>query len=120
MRKEFNVEEIVSKLKECLPSVEFNALHEPYFNGNEWTYVKECIDTGWVSSVGKYVDQFERRLADFTGAKHAVAVVNGTAALHVSLLVLGVAPEDEVLVPVFNVYCYSECNILLSSSPSFH
>lgn len=99
MRNEFSVIEIVNKLKECLPPGDFNALHEPCFNGNEWAYVKECLDTGWVSSVGKYVDQFEKNLAEFTGAKHAVAVVNGTAALHASLLVLGVLPGDEVLVP---------------------
>lgn len=99
MRNEFSVIKVVNKLKECLPSGEFNALHEPKFSGNEWTYVKECLDTGWVSSVGKYVDQFEQKLAEFTGAKHAVAVVNGTAALHVSLLVLNVKPGDEILVP---------------------
>lgn len=74
-------------------------LHEPEFAGNEWRYVKECIDTGWVSSVGKYVDEFERRLAELTGARHAVAVVNGTAALQVALHVAGVRPGDEVLVP---------------------
>lgn len=99
MRNEFNLIEIVNKLKESLPSGEFNALHEPYFNGNEWAYVKECLDTGWVSSVGKFVDQFEKTLAEFTGAKYAVAVVNGTAALHASLMVLGVKPGDEILVP---------------------
>lgn len=75
------------------------ALHEPEFRGNEWAYVKECIDTGWVSSVGRYVDEFERRLAELTGARHAVAVVNGTAALHVALHLAGVREGDEVLVP---------------------
>jgi perosamine synthetase len=75
------------------------ALHEPSFTGNEWKYVKECLDTGWVSSVGKYVDRFEQDLATFTGAKHAVATVNGTAALHASYLLAGVTRNDEVLVP---------------------
>ncbi|CAH1192922.1 GDP-perosamine synthase [Paenibacillus plantiphilus] len=75
------------------------ALHEPSFKGNEWKYIKDCIDTGWVSSVGKYVDLFERKLEQFTGAKHAVAVVNGTAALHICLLLAGVKAGDEVLVP---------------------
>lgn len=78
------------------------ALHEPEFKGNEWSYVKECIDTGWVSSVGKYVDEFERRLAALTGARHAIAVVNGTAALHVALQVVGVRSGDEVLVPALS------------------
>src|SRR5512135_2409233 len=75
------------------------ALHEPSFSGNEWNYVKECLDTGGVSSVGKYVDKFENDLADFTGVKHAIATVNGTAALHVSYLLCGVKPNDEVHVP---------------------
>jgi len=75
------------------------ALHEPEFRGNEWNYVKDCIDSGWVSSVGKYVDQFERRLEEITGSPHAVAIVNGTAALHVAIEIAGVMPGDEVLVP---------------------
>lgn len=74
-------------------------LHEPEFAGNEWAYVKACIDTGWVSSVGKYVDEFECRLAETTGAAYTVAVANGTAALQVALRLAGVEPGDEVLVP---------------------
>jgi perosamine synthetase len=75
------------------------ALHEPQFSGREWEYVKECIDTGWVSSVGRFVDRFEAELAQTCGVEHAVAVVNGTAALHAALLVLGVRPGEEVIVP---------------------
>nr|WP_219839083.1 LegC family aminotransferase [Paenibacillus sp. R14(2021)] len=75
------------------------ALHEPEFAGNEWNYVKECIDTRWVSSAGPFVDRFEREMAARTGAAYAVAVVNGTAALHVSLLLAGVKEGDEVLIP---------------------
>ena len=71
----------------------------PEIRGNEWKYVKECLDTNWVSSVGSFVDRFEQSLADYVGAKYAVATVNGTAALHIALLVAGVGPEDEVLVP---------------------
>ena len=74
-------------------------LHEPSFAGNEWKYVKDCLDTGWVSSAGEYVDRFEAMLAEYTGAKHAVAVVNGTAALHIALKLAGVQAKDEVLVP---------------------
>lgn len=70
----------------------------PQMTGNEWKYVKECLDTNWVSSVGSFVDQFERALATYVGTNHAVAVINGTAALHVALLVAGVEPDDEVLV----------------------
>lgn len=74
-------------------------LHGPTLGGNAWDYVKECIDTGWVSSAGAYVTRFEKMLAEFTGARHAVAVVNGTAALHVALLLAGVTRDSEVLIP---------------------
>lgn len=73
-------------------------LHEPHFAGNESQYIQDCINTGWVSSVGSYVDRFEQDLSDFTGA-YAVPVMNGTAALHLALILAGVKPGDEVLVP---------------------
>jgi perosamine synthetase len=75
------------------------ALHEPRFRGNEWAYLKECLDSTYVSSVGKFVDRFETELASYTGARRAVAVVNGTAALHVALMLAGVEAGDEVLIP---------------------
>ena len=78
------------------------ALHEPCFRGNEWAYVKECIDTGWVSSVGSYVDRFERDLAEVTGARHAVVVSNGTSGLQVALEVCGVGAGDEVIIPALS------------------
>lgn len=76
----------------------FVPLSEPVLAGNEWKYVKECLDTGWVSSVGPFVDRFEREFAAYTGAPLAVATVNGTAALHTALLAVGVKPDDEVIV----------------------
>jgi perosamine synthetase len=76
----------------------FIPLCVPEVRGREWDYIKDCLDTGWVSSVGSYVDRFERELAARAGASHAVATATGTAALHVSLLVAGVQPDDEVLV----------------------
>lgn len=76
----------------------FVPLSEPLLAGNEWAYVKQCLDTGWVSSVGPFVDRFERAVADYSGAAYGVAVVNGTAALHLALLAVGVEPGDEVLV----------------------
>jgi perosamine synthetase len=75
------------------------ALHEPVFEGNESAYLQECINSTYVSSVGPFVDRFELDLVEYTGAKHVVATVNGTAALHVALLLAGVEPADEVLVP---------------------
>jgi perosamine synthetase len=71
----------------------------PEIAGNEWKYIKECLDTNWVSSVGSFVDRFEQMVADLVGAKHAIATVNGTSALHVALLVSGVQADDEVLIP---------------------
>jgi len=75
------------------------SLSEPEISGNEWKYIKECLDTGWVSSAGKYVNKFEKMTADYVGTKYAVAVVNGTAAIHLSLLTCDVKPDDEVIVP---------------------
>lgn len=75
------------------------SLHEPVFAGHEWTYVKECLDTGWVSSAGKFVERFELELARRCGTKHAVALVNGTAALDLALKLVGVKAEDEVITP---------------------
>lgn len=78
---------------------DFVPLHEPIFNEKELEYVTDCIKTGWVSSVGAYVTRFEEDLAKFVGVKRAVAVVNGTAALHIALKVAGVEAGDEVLMP---------------------
>ncbi len=74
-------------------------LSMPSIQGNEWQYVKECLDTGWVSSAGKYVDLFEQKIAEYSGNKYAVACVNGTSALQVSLRIADVLPGDEVIVP---------------------
>lgn len=88
------------------------ALHEPCFAGREWDYVKDCLDSGYVSSVGPYVERFEKELVRFTGAKYAVAVVNGTSALQICLKLAGVRAGDEVIVPALtfvataNAVCY--------------
>ena len=74
-------------------------LSVPSIQGNEWKYVKECLDTEWVSSAGKYVELFEKKITEYTGVKYAIACVNGTSALHISLILAGVKPNDEVLVP---------------------
>ena len=74
-------------------------LSVPNIAGNEWKYVKDCLDKGWISSVGSYVTQFEQMVADFAGAKYGVAAVNGTAALHISLLLSGVKQDDYVILP---------------------
>lgn len=81
----------------CAKPEGFISLHEPFFAGNEKKYVLDAIDSTYVSSVGKYVNQFESMICDFTGAQYAVATVNGTAALHMSLLLAGVKRNDLVI-----------------------
>jgi perosamine synthetase len=91
---------VLAALQAVLPArTQKMGLHEPTFAGREWEYVKECLDTGWVSSVGKFVDRFEAQLAETSGVKRAVACVNGTAALHAALELVGVERDDEVLMP---------------------
>lgn len=88
-------------------------LSVPSIQGNEWKYVKECLDSEWVSSAGKYVDLFEEKTAEYTGSKYAIACINGTSALHVCLRVSGVKSGDEVIVPTLtfiapvNAICYA-------------
>jgi perosamine synthetase len=95
------------------------ALHEPSFNGNEYLYLKECLDSTFVSSVGKFVDRFEVDLAKFTGAKHVVAVVNGTAALHIALKLAGVKAGDEVLVPALTFIATANAITYCNATPHF-
>jgi perosamine synthetase len=104
----------------------FIPLSVPEIRGNEWKYVQECLDTGWVSSVGSYVDRFERAMADYIGCRRAVATVNGTAALHVALRVAGVEPDDEVLVsdltfiaPVNAVRYLGAWPVLIDAEPDY-
>jgi perosamine synthetase len=83
-------------------------LSGPNMGGNEWKYVKDCLDTGWVSSVGAYVDQFERMSAEFAGTKYAVATSSGTTALHICLIMMGVKPDNYVITP--NITFIATCN----------
>ena len=83
-------------------------LSGPNMAGNEWKYVKDCLDTGWVSSVGAYVDQFEKMSAEFAGTKYAVATSSGTTALHICLVMMGVNENDYVITP--NITFIATCN----------
>ena len=94
-------------------------LSVPVINGNEWEYVKDCIDSSWVSSVGAYVDRFEKEICDFTGAGNAIACVNGTAALQVALRLVGVLPEDEVIVPTVTFIATVNVASYLGAYPVF-
>ena len=95
------------------------SLHEPCFEGNERAYVKDCIDSTWVSYVGKYVDRFEDMLAGFAGVKKAVAVVNGTAALQIALQLAGVKANDEVLVPALTFVATANAVVHCGAVPHF-
>ena len=98
---------------------EWVGLHEPIFQGNEWEYVKECLDTRWVSSVGKFVDRFEIELARYTGTQRAVAVVNGTAALHICLQLVGIQANDEVLMPTMTFIATANAVAYCNAIPHF-
>ena len=91
------MKEIVKFIKQTFNTNEFIPLHEPKFVGNEKNYLNDCIDSTFVSSVGKYVDRFEKEFASYVGAKFAIATVNGTAALHVALKLVNVEKDDEVI-----------------------
>ncbi|MFN4091469.1 MAG: LegC family aminotransferase [Brevundimonas sp.] len=95
------------------------SLHEPEFRGNEKAYVTDCIETGWVSSVGGYVDRIERDLAAITGVGHAVATANGTAALHVCLMLAGVEAGDEVLMPALTFVATANAVAYIGATPHF-
>ena len=89
--------DIINFIKDTYKSLDFIPLHEPRFVGNEKKYINECIDTTFVSSVGRYVDLFEKEIASYTGAKYAVATCNGTSALHISFLLADIQQNDEVI-----------------------
>ena len=91
------MQRIVDFIKKTFNTQEFIPLHEPRFIGNEKKYLNDCIDSTFVSSVGKYVDTFEKEFAKKVGSKYAIATVNGTAALHISLILADVKKDDEVI-----------------------
>lgn len=120
MSAEFNIKAVIDALQSALPPEHgFLSLHEPVFGKNEWAYVKECLDSGWVSSVGKFVDRFEEDLAEYTGVKRAIAVVNGTAALHVCLILADVKANDEVLVPALTFIATANAVSYCGAVPHF-
>jgi perosamine synthetase len=94
-------------------------LHEPQFNGNEWEYLKECLESTFVSSVGEFVGRFESDLAAYTGVKYAVAVVNGTSALHIALRLAGVKVDDEVLIPALTFVATANAVSYCGATPHF-
>ena len=92
---------------------DFISLHRPVFNGNEKKYLQECIDSNFVSSVGKRVNEFEKKVAKFVGSKYAIATVNGTNAIHIALKLSGVKPGDEVISQALTFV--ATCNAIIYS-----
>jgi len=91
------MQKITDFIKKTFNTDGFIPLHEPRFIGNEKKYLNDCIDSTFVSSVGAYVERFEKEFAHYVGSKYAIATVNGTAALHISLLLADIQAEDEVI-----------------------
>jgi perosamine synthetase len=90
-------EDVITFIQDTYKTKGFIPLHEPMFIGNEKKYLDECIDSTFVSSVGKFVDEFEEKIAEYTGSKYAVATSNGTSALHIALLIADVKKDEEVI-----------------------
>jgi perosamine synthetase len=111
-------ESIVAAIRRAVGAGPY-ALSEPYFGGNEWRYLKECLDSTYVSSVGAFVDRFEAELAAYTGAARAIVVMNGTGALHVALKLAGVVANDEVLVPTLTFVATSNAVTYCDAVPHF-
>ena len=97
----------------------FIPLHAPVFNGNEKKYLNECIDSTFVSSVGKFVDKFEEEIAKYTGAKKAVACVNGTNALHIALKLVGVEKDTEVITQALTFIATANAISYCNANPVF-
>ena len=112
------VNDVVGALRSVVGSSPV-ALHEPSFEGNEWLYLKECLDSTFVSSVGKFVDRFEADLADYTGSKYAISVVNGTAALQIALKLAGVEANHEVLIPALTFVATANAVTFCNAIPHF-
>lgn len=109
---------VINKVKELYGN-EFIPLHEPRFIGNEKKYLNDCIDSTFVSSVGQYVNDFEQKICEYTGAKHAIAVVNGTAALHLSLMLAGVKPGDIVVSQALSFVATANAIKYIGATPYF-
>lgn len=111
--------DIVNFIKEQFPNKDFIALHEPVFIGNERKYVLDAIDSTYVSSVGAYVNRFEEMMTSITGAKYAIAIVNGTNALHLALLLAGVQQQDEVISQALTFIATANAISYIGATPVF-
>ena len=111
--------EIADFIKGLYPGKKIVPLHEPVFTGNEKKYLAQCIDSTYVSYVGAFVTRFEEMIKDHTGAKYAVAMANGTLALHTALMLAGVEGGDEVLIPALTFVATANAAAYCGASPVF-
>lgn len=111
--------DIVDYIRDLYGTQDFIPLHAPFFRGNEKKYLNECIDTTFVSSVGKFVDRFEKTVADYTGAAAAVVCVNGTNALHMALMLADVKRDDEVLTQALTFIATANAISYIGAHPVF-
>ena len=112
------INKLIDKLK-TIKNGNFTPLHIPIFEGNEIEYVTDCIKSNFVSSVGEYVNRFEEAIARFAGVKYAILTVNGTSALHISLLLVGVKRDDEVLMPAMTFIATANAVSYIGAIPHF-
>lgn len=115
----FDIEQIVAAVRAGAGKADYLPLHEPEFGGNEKAYLLECIDSTFVSSVGQFVSRFESMLASKIGVRHAVACVNGTAALQVCLQAVGVRRDEEVIVPSLTFIATANSISYVGATPHF-
>lgn len=114
-----NYSTIISFIKKLYPNKTYIPLHEPIFVGNERKYVLDAIDSTFVSSIGEYVNRFEKMMAEVAGTKYAIAVVNGTAALHISLILSDVKQDDEVITQALTFTATTNAISYLGAKPVF-
>jgi aminotransferase in exopolysaccharide biosynthesis len=112
-------EKIITYIQDIFQTKEFIPLHQPTFIGNEKKYLIECIDSTYVSSVGKFVDRFEEMCASYTGTKNAIVTVNGTEALHLALIINGVKQNDEVLTQPLTFIATANAISYIGAKPVF-
>ena len=118
MKEKDLIKLIVNSVKKVVGK-KTSSLHEPIFYGNEKKYLNKCIDTGYVSYVGKFVNLFEKKICNYTKSKHAVALINGTSAIHILLKYLGVDKNDEVLLPSLTFVATANAIKYCNASPNF-
>jgi len=119
MIKKNQLPKIILDALKNLKKKNFLPLHEPSFNGNEWAFMKDCLDSTFVSSVGEYVNRFEYQLSKYTASKYCICTTNGTSALHLALRVLNIERNDEVLIPSLSFVACANAISYLGAIPHF-